>query len=184
VGQGIRPDGRATLTSRVFSPAFAGLLLVLNSIGTLWIFVLMLVINVDVIGRTVFTAPLPGVPELVKLSIVAIVFLQIGHTLRSGRITRVDTVLESLRRRRPRVAAALEGTYSLIGAMFFVILVWACAPLFWRAWQRGDYAGVEGYVTYPYWPVYLILLIGSACSALQYLMFSIDELSRAVRRSA
>lgn len=167
------------MASRVLSRAFEGLLLFLNSIGTLWIFVLMLVINVDVIGRTVFTAPLPGVPELVKLSIVAIVFLQIGHTLRSGRITRVDTALESLRRKRPRVAAALEGTYSLTGAVFFVILLWACTPLFVRAWQRGDYAGVEGYVTYPYWPVYLILLIGSACSALQYAVFAWNELSRA-----
>jgi TRAP-type C4-dicarboxylate transport system permease small subunit len=165
--------------SRALSRAFEGLLLFLNSIGTLWIFVLMLVINVDVIGRTVFTAPLPGVPELVKLSIVAIVFLQIGHTLRSGRITRVDTALESLRRKRPRAAAALEGAYSLIGAAFFVILLWACTPLFVRAWERGDYAGVEGYVTYPYWPVYLILLIGSACSALQYAVFSWKELSRA-----
>ena len=50
-----------------------------------WIFVLMVVINVDVIGRTLFTKPLPGVPELVRLSIVAIVFLQIGSTLRAGR---------------------------------------------------------------------------------------------------
>src|SRR5215204_4171289 len=112
------------MASRVLSRAFAGLLLV---------------INVDVIGRTVFTAPLPGVAELVKLSIIAIVFLQIGHTLRSGRITRVDSVLESLRRKRPRVAAALECAYSLIGAVFFVILLWACTPLFWRAWQRGEY---------------------------------------------
>ena len=63
--------------------------------------------------------------------------------------------------------------------MFFVILLWACTPLFWRAWQRGDYAGVEGYVTYPDWPVYLILLIGSACSAIQYAVFAWNELSRA-----
>jgi TRAP-type C4-dicarboxylate transport system permease small subunit len=174
-----RPIGAA---GRGLSRAFAALLLFLNSIGTLWIFVLMVVINIDVVGRTVFTAPLPGVPELVKLSIVAIVFLQIGNTIRAGRITRVDTVVEALRRARPRVAAALEGTYSLIGAVFFVILLWACTPLFVRAWQRGDYAGVEGYVTYPYWPVYLILLIGSACSALQYLVFSWHELSIAASR--
>jgi TRAP-type C4-dicarboxylate transport system permease small subunit len=168
------------------SRAFAALLLGLNSIGTLWIFVLMVVINIDVVGRTVFTAPLPGVPELVKLSIVAIVFLQIGNTIRAGRITRVDTALESLRRNRPRAAAALEGIYSLVGAAFFVILLWACTPLFWRAWERGDYAGIEGYVTYPYWPVYLILLVGSACSGLQYLAFAANELAVAagLRRDA
>jgi TRAP-type C4-dicarboxylate transport system permease small subunit len=175
---------RREAAARVLSRAFTALLLGLNSIGTLWIFVLMVVINIDVIGRTLFTAPLPGVPELVKLSIVAIVFLQIGHTLASGRITRVDSVVAGLERKGPRLAAVLEGVYSLIGAAFFIVLLWACTPLFVRAWQRGDYAGIEGYVTYPYWPVYLILLIGSACAAVQYVLFAISHLSRAAGHDA
>ena len=147
--------------------------------GTIWIFVLMLVIIADVFGRTAFSAPLPGVPELVRLSIVGIVFLQIGHTLRSGRITRVDTMSEWLQRRRPRIASALQGLYSLGGAALFIVLFIACRPLFARAWASGEYAGVEGYVTYPFWPIYLILLIGCACSAVQFLMFAWSELGQA-----
>jgi TRAP-type C4-dicarboxylate transport system permease small subunit len=176
-----QPASRAASGRRV-ARSFEGLLLLLNSIGTIWIFVLMVVINADVIGRTLFTRPLPGVPELVKLSIVAIVFLQIAYTVRSRRITRVDAFLVGLRRRRPRASATVEAVYSLIGAAFFIILLYACAPLFFRAWERGDYAGIEGYVTYPYWPVYLILLIGAACSALQYLAFFWAELSLAAGR--
>jgi len=156
---------------------FEALLLALNSIGTIWIFVLMVVINIDVVGRTAFTRPLPGVAELVKLSIVAIVFLQIGYTLRTGRITQVDTLTGKLRRTHPRLTALLQGVYSLLGALLFVILFVACRPLFVRAWVNNDYAGVEGYVTYPYWPVYLILLIGCACSAVQFLIFAAAELA-------
>jgi TRAP-type C4-dicarboxylate transport system permease small subunit len=161
---------------------FAGLLIGLNAIGTVWIFVLMLVINADVFGRTVFSAPLPGVPELVRLSIVGIVFLQIGYTLRSGRITRVESLSIALARRWPRFALIMQGCYSLCGAALFVILFVSCRPIFVRAWTNGDYAGVEGYVTYPFWPIYLILLIGCACSALQYLAFARDEFSGAFGR--
>jgi len=161
---------------------FAGLLVGLNAIGTVWIFVLMLVINADVIGRTAFSAPLPGVPELVRLSIVGIVFLQIGYTLRSGRITRVESFSDKLERRWPRFALAMQGCYSLLGAALFIILFVSCRPIFVRAWTNGDYAGVEGYVTYPFWPIYLILLIGCACSGLQYLAFARDEFSRAFGR--
>ena len=157
---------------------FESLLLVLNSIGTAWIFVLMVVINIDVIGRTLFTKPLPGVPELVRLSIVAIVFLQIGSTLRAGRVTRIDTFANQMAARQPRAAALLQATYSLIGAGVFLILFNACRPLFWRAWEKGEYAGVEGYVTYPFWPVYLVLLIGCACSAIQFLVFAWGDLRK------
>jgi TRAP-type C4-dicarboxylate transport system permease small subunit len=87
---------------------FSRALLLLNSIGTIWIFLLMVVIVTDVIGRTVFTRPLPGVPELVSLSIVGIVFLQIGQALRSGRITRVDILIEFLDRRLPKVSALMN----------------------------------------------------------------------------
>jgi len=160
--------------------AFAGLLVALNAVGTAWIFVLMLVINVDVIGRTAFTRPLPGVPELVRLSIVGIVFLQIGYTLRSGRITRVESFSAKFERRWPRFAPAMQGCYSLLGATLFIILFFSCRPIFVRAWINGDYAGVEGYVTYPYWPIYLILLVGCACSALQYLAFAWEEFARAL----
>lgn len=164
--------------------AFAGFLLGLNAIGTVWIFALMLIINADVFGRTAFSAPLPGVPELVRLSIVGIVFLQIGHTLRSGRITRVEGLSALIEQRWPRFALLMQAGYSLLGAALFVILFFSCRPIFVRAWRNGDYAGVEGYITYPYWPIYLILLIGCACSAAQFFAFAWNETSRALGRGA
>jgi TRAP-type mannitol/chloroaromatic compound transport system permease small subunit len=144
---------------------------ILNSVATLWIVVLMLVINVDVVGRTAFNSPLPGVPELVSLSIVAIVFLQIGHTLRAGRITRVDHMMQAVHRRWPKVNIGILSLYHLAGIAFFLVLIWAAWPLFIRSWVQGDYVGVEGYVAYPVWPVRLVLLIGSACAAIQYALF-------------
>ena len=79
-GSGHPPERRSSRHFVWFETLLSGL----NSIGTLWIFLLMVVISIDVIGRTAFNAPLPGVLELVRLSIVGIVFIQLGHTLRAG----------------------------------------------------------------------------------------------------
>jgi len=159
--------------------AYTKVLLVLNSAGTVWIFLLMLIIVTDVIGRTLFSQPLPGVPELVSLSIVGIVFLQIAHALRSGRITRVETFSDWLKVRVPRLNFALQGLFSLLGAGLFVALYVALQPLFVQAWTSNDYVGVEGYVTYPTWPIRLFMLIGCVGSTLQYLMFALHDVSRA-----
>jgi TRAP-type C4-dicarboxylate transport system permease small subunit len=161
---------------------FRRALLLLNSIGTVWIFILMIVIVTDVIGRTVFTRPLPGVPELVSISIIGIVFLQIGQALRSGRITRVDTLLGLLDRRVPKLSALLQGFYGLLGMALFIALFNACLPLFLRAWQNGDYVGVEGYITYPVWPVRLFMLIGCVGAAIQYVLFAARDFARAFHR--
>ena len=163
-----RPRGVA-LWQRV---SFEGLLSLLNSIGTLWIFGLMVVITIDVVGRTAFNAPLPGVLELVRLSIVGIVFIQLGHTLRAGRITRSDNLILKLQQRIPRLGFGLQAVFELAGVAIFVVLSQASLPLFIRSWQSGEYAGVEGYVTYPVWPVRLIILIGSICAGIQFLLLT------------
>ena len=53
-----------------------------NVVATLWILWLMVLIVSDVIGRETIGQPIAGVPEMVKFSIVGIVFLQIAHTHR------------------------------------------------------------------------------------------------------
>ena len=158
--------------------AYDKVLLLLNSAGTIWIFLLMLVIVIDVLGRTIFSKPLPGVPELVSLSIVGIVFLQIAHALRSGRITRVETFSDWLKVRMPRLNFALQAFFSLLGAVLCVALYVALEPLFVQAWTNNDYVGVEGYVTYPIWPIRLFMLIGCVGSILQYLFFILHDVSR------
>lgn len=131
----------------------------------------MIVITLDVIGRTAFNAPLPGVLELVRLSIVGIVFIQLAHTLRAGRITRADNLIQGLQRRQPRIGFGLQALFGLAGAGVFIVLFEASLPLFLRSWESGEYAGVEGYVAYPVWPVRLIILIGTACAAVQFMLF-------------
>lgn len=136
----------------------------LNVAGTLLIVAIMLLVNADVIGRGAFDAPISGVPEMVSLSIVAIVFLQIAQTFRSGRLTRTDLLLGSLARRLPRARQALELLFSLAAIALVWQIIAASWPLFRKAWERGTYEGTIGDFIAPVWPVKLIILLG--CGAL------------------
>ena len=157
----------AHLLSRVFSKLVAGL----NSAGTVIIFVMMILINVDVISRFLFNAPIDGVTELVELSIVAIVFLQLGDAVRCGRLTRSDSLYSRLLERRPKIGHLLGLVFDLAGAFFFSAILFGALPLLRDAWERGYYAGNKGLVVIPIWPVRLILVIGCITVTLVFLGF-------------
>lgn len=162
--------------------SFEGLLSALSSVGTLWIFVLMVIINADVIGRSAFTRPIPGVAEFVTLSIVGIIFLQLAHCLRSGRMTRADGFLNNVKRRWPAAGFGLEAAFALAGAAILAVLFYGSYPFLVRSWNSAEYAGVEGYVTFPIWPVRLIILVGAALGCIQYLLFTWRDLLIALGR--
>lgn len=139
-----------------------------NVVGSLLIFGLVLLIGADVAGRNLFGAPVSGVPEMVSLSIVAIVFLQAPMALKAGRMTRSDGVLGSLRRRVPRVAAALETLFDGFGIVVLAAILYAHWPILVRSWERNDFVGAIGDFTAPTWPVKLMLLIGAGLLLLQF----------------
>lgn len=140
----------------------------MNSIGTAWVFVLLVIINLDIAGRALFNHPLRGVPEIVALSIVGCVFLQLAHTLRVGRLTRSEVLLQFALKHSPRLGYALDGIYHLIGAALCLILLKASYPLFTKAWTQDLYVGAQGDFMAPTWPVKLVILIGCAAAAIQF----------------
>ena len=148
---------------------------VMDSIGTAWVFVLLVIINLDIGGRAIFNHPIRGVPEIVSLSIVACVFLQIAHTLKVGRLTRSEAVLGWIRKKLPALAHFLDGLYHLIGAGLFALLLNASYPFFLKAWRIDEYVGAEGDFMAPVWPVKLIILIGSAAAIIQFLLLSFSH---------
>jgi TRAP-type mannitol/chloroaromatic compound transport system permease small subunit len=148
---------------------------VMNSIGTAWVFVLLIIINLDIGGRALFNHPIRGVPEIVALSIVACVFLQIAHTLKVGRLTRSDIFLDWLKKKSPRLNHALQGFYHLVGAFLMTLLFNASLPLFNKAWRLDVYVGAEGDFMAPVWPVKLIILIGCVAAIIQFLLTAYSD---------
>lgn len=141
---------------------------VLNVCGSLLICALVLLIGLDVIGRNLFLAPLSGVPEMVSLSIVAIVFLQAPMALKAGRLTRSDGVLNLLKSRKPATAKALETVFDLLGIAVLSAILYAHWPILARSWARNDFVGAIGDFTAPTWPVKAMLFVGGAVLTLQF----------------
>lgn len=175
-GAGEGASSRTTAGGRAFGALLAGL----NSVATLWILILMVAVTADVVGRTGFNSPIPGVAEFGRLSIVGIIFLALAHALREGRITRADSLLHGIARRAPRLGAALEASFALAGAALFGVLVYGSYPFLVDSWGSNEYAGVEGYVTFPIWPVRLVILVGAALACLQFVFIAGQELRRCV----
>lgn len=145
----------------------------LNVIGTLLILAIMLLVNADVIGRGFFNHPISGVPEMVSLSIVAIVFLQVAQTFRMGRLTRAEAILNFVKRRWPRVLALIELIFSLSAIFLMMQLLLASQPLFMKAWTRNTFEGTIGDFTAPIWPVKLVILIGCVALIIQLIIYAI-----------
>ncbi len=152
------------MTGRAFAALIAGL----NSVGTVWIFALMVLINVDVFSRFLFNAPIQGVTELVELSIVGIVFLQISDAVKSGRLTRSDGLYTRLLAAKPNLGHWAGAVFDLLGAVFFLAVLLGAVPRLVEAWERGYFAGNEGLFVVPVWPIRLILVIGCIAVAMQF----------------
>lgn len=145
----------------------------LNGIGTLWILALLLLINADVLGRNLFNHPISGVIEMIELSMVAIVFLQLGDATRVGRLTRSDGFFGLILLKRPRIGYVMGAIFDFLGALFMFLILYGSWPLFRNAWVRDYYVGNEGLLTIPVWPVKLILLIGTVITLALFVAFVI-----------
>ena len=149
--------------------AFATFVTWMNGAGVVWIFALMFLITADIIGRAGFDHPIAGVTEMVSLSLVACVFLQLGHAVLRGRLMRVEMVLEPLERRQPSVAAAWHAVLAGVGVAVLVVVALGAWPDLTRAWRTAEFAGVEGLYKIPVWPIKLLIVAGSLVAAIELL---------------
>lgn len=140
-----------------------------NVCGSLLILGLTGLIGADVLSRNLADKPISGVPEMVTLSIVAIVFLQAPQALKAGRMTRSDALINFLHARVPSVAKGLETIFDLLGALVLAAILYATYPIFIKSWTRSDYIGAIGDFTAPTWPVKAMLLFGGTLLLCQFL---------------
>ncbi len=153
---------------------------VMNAVGTVWIFAIMVLVNADIFGRDFLDAPVRGTTELTGLSIVGIVYLQLAHTLRAGRLTRSDALVDALQKRKPRLAALLSAVHHLVGGFLMAVIFRFSLPYFLDAWQTDEYVGAIGDFTAPTWPIKLIILIGCAATVIQFGLFAVRDLRKAL----
>ena len=139
-----------------------------NILGALIVLCLVVVVNADVVARGVFHDPFHGTVEVVQLSMVMIVFLQLPDIVRTGSMIRSDGVLMLARRRHPGVFAAVQRVIDGVSAVFMALIAFALWPEFLEALADGSYFGVPGVFAAPWWPVKAVICFSGAVCALLY----------------
>ncbi len=148
---------------------FGGLVSGLNMVASLWVLVLVALISADVIGRGCCNSPIPGVPEIVKFSIVGMVWMQMAYTLRAGKHLRTTVGLALMPKAGQRVVLVLN---ALVGVAIFAFIAWLGADEMVSSWEIGSFEG-EHPVRIPMAPLWAVLVVGACLTGIQ---FALDAL--------
>lgn len=144
------------------------------AIGTTLVVAQMILICCDIAMRTLASQPIAGVPEIVELAIVALVFLQIPNAIATDAFIRSDSLFNSLAGRSPILARILDTAFSLVGAIVMAGIAYGMWFKLTGAIERNLFTGNPGIFTAPIWPALLCIVVGAALGSVNYLARSRD----------
>ena len=133
-----------------------------------WTFGLAFLVMGNIIGRTVFDAPIYGTAEIVAASIVIVVFLQAGYAIRSRSMLKADFLVVHLPGKVQRTLLAIG---YLLGAAFFLMIITGGWEESIQSFVEGEYEG-EGALRVPSWPARWTVLVGSGLAMINYLVLA------------
>jgi len=145
------------------------------AIGTL-VVVWIILIAVYVVGRLFFQMRWLFVPEFTEYWMVCVVFLSVAYTLRSRGHINIDIVL---RRFSKRVIIILEAITAFLSLLITCFLVERGIDWFLYAFSSHMYS--MGPMHTLLWPIFIIVPIGLAMLALEFVLHFYRSVVRAVR---
>ncbi|MEP4197896.1 MAG: TRAP transporter small permease [Aliishimia sp.] len=143
----------------------------IHIMSSIWVFILALVILLDVFGRVLFLAPLPGTKEILQNSVILVTFLQIPLAIFSGSMLRTTLLTDALPPFAQRVLRTLA--YAL-GFVLFAAIGYATFPEAIEAMRLSEYEG-EGSLRIYTWPIRFLIVATSAFAAFAYLSMMIAD---------
>lgn len=161
-----------------FNRGFEKVVVAADVLATAWIFVMIMLVVLDVLGRVLLNFPLTGVAEIIKISIPGITFLQIGYVLMLEGHIRSGVILDRVNARK---AAYINILTAVMGIAVFALNFYAGWDLTMVAWSVGEYEG-EGALRVPTAPIRTIIQFGSAIMIIQFIRI-IFGYARQIRNS-
>ena len=161
----MNPERKSTVRK-----GFDRLLTTLSFIGTAWIFVMMLIIVYDVAARNFLNMPFSGTAEIIRNTIVIVLFLQITDVLRKGHHIRTNVIYDRLPEKGKLVLLTLA---CLLGAALFGFMAYVSWEPAMEALLSKQYEG-EGAMRVPTFPARFAIVLGSVLMCIQYLIMIYD----------
>jgi len=153
-------------------PGAGRLLRLLGVIMATILFVLMLVTFVDVIGRYLFSLPLPGAFELTQILMAVLIFSGLPLVCAEDANIRVDIVHGSL---SPRSRRMLDVFNHLVSTVALTVLAWQLLVKANATLAAGD---LSMYLGLPMYPVVYLMFVLTVLAALFTAMHLVASMRR------
>lgn len=145
------------------------------------IMLFMFIITADVLSRTFFSVPINGVSDFVAYSVVGCVFVQLGSTIRDGRLIRAEFLLIGWEKHKPLLANGLTATfYALAAILLWRATVWLVGD-FVKSYSTNEFIGAIGGFQLTLWPFKLAVLLGAGFATFEAARFAMLRLVRVAR---
>jgi TRAP-type C4-dicarboxylate transport system permease small subunit len=151
---------------------------IMNALATGWIFFIMFLMVADVAGRAFFNHPITGTPEIVKVSLVGIIFLQMPHTFWVGRHIRSELILSRL---KPPYRDFLDMAARLLVVLIFLGIFVSSWDRTLSSWTLLEFEG-EGALRVPVYPIRTLILIGSILTSCLFIYRFFESAVRLIKR--
>ncbi len=137
---------------------------VMNLLGGVAIFLLVLLTTVNVVGRWFFDAPVNGYIDWIEQAMAFIAFLGIAYTQRQGNHIRMDIVVGQFKGRLLWFSECLS---TLLMLLVTLALIYGSYLHFWRAYSLGD-SSLD--INLPTWPAKFVVPLALSILALRFIL--------------
>lgn len=149
---------------------------VFNYGGAGFLFILMALVVVHVIGRYILVIPVPGSVELIEFLMILIVFLGFAECAVQRSNVSVDLLVDQL----PKQAQVLIDTFTcILGIAIVSLITWQSAVQVKMLWQSGHVSGV---LHIPHWPFAIVMVLGWAAFDLVLITNLFEFLRRVIKK--
>ncbi|MCG8016140.1 MAG: TRAP transporter small permease [Candidatus Thiodiazotropha sp. 'RUGA'] len=166
----LNDESRLSLADRLFFKLES----LLNLIGGIAIFLLVILATINVLGRWLFSMPIDGYVDWVEQAMAFIAFLGIAYTKRLGGHIRMDILIGQLHGRLLWFAELVSVVLMLLVTL---VLIYGSYLHFWRAYDIGD-SSLD--INLPTWPAKLVVPFALSVLAIR-LMLQIWGYARAFK---
>jgi TRAP-type C4-dicarboxylate transport system permease small subunit len=134
------------------------------------IWLLMLVVVADVIGRYFFNSPITGASEIASFMMIVVVFPALAWAAITGKHVKVDLLMA---RFRPRIQAICDSITLLATLAVFAVIVWRSIL------ESMVTHNVTSLIRLPHAPFYWIMTLGLAVFCLSIMTLIIKRIVEA-----
>ncbi len=167
---------RTELSVHRFDRTLEWLLSWMATLSGVILFSMMFLVVVNTLTRKFFNAPVTGAFEVTESMLTLTVFLSLAYTQRQGGHISVDVLSRHFSPATQRV------TRVLVPFLGVICFAWATYANWNFAFQSVQINEQEwGEITYPIWPVKLLMCIGLGILTIQFVVDTVKQLRAALR---